>query len=105
MQLYRPPQREGVIPSGVAVGWREAVERWTDTQPSKPGLSETIRRLVELEGEGPVVNQYWLEILIGSTIGGLVPELWGESIWSYTALALSTVGSLVGWWIGYKIRG
>jgi hypothetical protein len=52
-----------------------------------------------------VSRSYWFEILVGSTIGGLVPELWGDSIWSYTALALSTVGSLAGWWVGYKIRG
>ena len=50
-------------------------------------------------------RSYWLEILIGSTIGGLIPELWGDSMWSYTALALSSVGAFAGLWVGYRMRG
>ena len=51
------------------------------------------------------MGSYWLEILIGSTIGGFIPELWGDSWLFYTALLLSTVGAFAGWWMGYKIRG
>jgi len=43
----------------------------------------------------------WMGILIGSSAGGLVPELWGADIFSYSSILLSGVGALVGLWIGY----
>lgn len=52
-----------------------------------------------------VSRSYWLEIIIGSTIGGLVPELLGDGMLSYSALLLSTVGAFAGWWVGSRIRG
>ena len=45
----------------------------------------------------------WIGILIGSTVGGLIPELWGDDVLSYSSALLSGVGALVGLWIGYKI--
>jgi predicted MFS family arabinose efflux permease len=45
----------------------------------------------------------WLGILIGSTIGGLIPELWGGDAISYSALLLSGAGAFAGLWVGYKI--
>jgi uncharacterized membrane protein YeaQ/YmgE (transglycosylase-associated protein family) len=45
----------------------------------------------------------WIGILIGSTIGGLIPELWGEDAFSYTSLLFSGAGAFVGLWIGYRI--
>jgi uncharacterized membrane protein YeaQ/YmgE (transglycosylase-associated protein family) len=45
----------------------------------------------------------WVGILIGSTIGGLIPELWGDGLFSYAAVLLSDVGAFVGLWIGYKL--
>jgi predicted MFS family arabinose efflux permease len=45
----------------------------------------------------------WAAILIGSTIGGLVPELWGAEMLSYTSLLLSGIGALVGLWIAFKM--
>jgi uncharacterized membrane protein YeaQ/YmgE (transglycosylase-associated protein family) len=44
----------------------------------------------------------WMGILIGSTIGGLIPELWGDDMLSYWGILLSGVGAFVGLWIGYK---
>jgi hypothetical protein len=43
----------------------------------------------------------WIWIIIGSTLGGLVPALWGDSMISVFGM-LSGVGALVGWWIGWK---
>jgi hypothetical protein len=34
--------------------------------------------------------------LDGSPIGGLLPELWGDSMFSYTSVLLSGVGAFVG---------
>jgi hypothetical protein len=44
-----------------------------------------------------------LGILIGSTIGGLLPALWGGDLISYSAVLLSGMGAVVGIWIGYKM--
>ncbi|MDX1432284.1 MAG: hypothetical protein R3286_07520 [Gammaproteobacteria bacterium] len=45
----------------------------------------------------------WGGLLVGSTLGGLVPELWGESAFSGTAVLLSVIGGLLGIWGGYKL--
>ena len=45
----------------------------------------------------------WIGILIGSTIGGLIPGLWGEDMLSFSGLLLSGVGAFVGLWLGYKL--
>jgi predicted MFS family arabinose efflux permease len=44
----------------------------------------------------------WLGILIGSSIGGIIPELWGAGLFSYSSVLLSSIGAFVGLWIGYK---
>jgi predicted MFS family arabinose efflux permease len=44
----------------------------------------------------------WLGILIGSTIGGFVPALWGGDLISYAGVLLSGIGAIVGLWVGYK---
>ena len=41
--------------------------------------------------------------LIGSTLGGLIPSLWGDGIFTYSSVLLSGVGAFVGLWVGYKI--
>ena len=44
-----------------------------------------------------------LGILIGSTVGGYVPTLWGAEIISFSCLLSSILGGLLGVWIAYKI--
>jgi hypothetical protein len=44
----------------------------------------------------------WLGILIGSTIGGFIPALWGAGLFSYSSVLLSGIGGLAGLWLGYK---
>jgi len=48
-------------------------------------------------------SRIWVGIFIGSTIGGLIPELWGASLFSYSSVFLSGIGALVGMWLGYKM--
>jgi len=48
-------------------------------------------------------SRIWLGILIGSTIGGFVPELWGGDLFSYSGVLLSGVGAFIGLWLGYKL--
>lgn len=46
----------------------------------------------------------WIGILIGGTIGGWIGAIMTHGNWfSVTSLLLSTVGSLLGIWVGYKI--
>jgi hypothetical protein len=45
----------------------------------------------------------WLGVLIGSSLGGWVPELWGAGLFSYSSVLFSGIGGFVGLWIGYKM--
>jgi hypothetical protein len=45
----------------------------------------------------------WLPIFIGSTIGGLIPELWDAGVFSYSSVLLSGIGAFIGLWIGFKM--
>src|SRR4051794_6936848 len=45
-------------------------------------------------GKGNLMrSRIWLGILIGSTIGGLIPELWGDDWLSYASVLLSGIGA------------
>ena len=44
----------------------------------------------------------WMGIFIGSTVGGLIPELWGGDMISYSGVVLSTLGAFVGLWLGAR---
>jgi hypothetical protein len=43
-------------------------------------------------------------VLVGSTIGGLVPELWGASTFSLQAIAFGLAGALAGVWAGGRLN-
>jgi hypothetical protein len=43
-----------------------------------------------------------ISMVIGSSIGGYVPLLWGGSVLSISSILLSAVGGFLGIWIGYK---
>jgi len=46
----------------------------------------------------------WIGIFIGSTIGSLIPFLWGESVFSLSSLFISAVGAIIGIWLAFKIN-
>jgi hypothetical protein len=48
-------------------------------------------------------SRIWIGVLIGSTIGGFIPELWGADMISYSGLLFSGAGAFAGLWIGYKM--
>jgi hypothetical protein len=45
----------------------------------------------------------WIGLFIFSTIGGMIPELWGDSFLSYSSVLLTAVGGLFGIWVGFKL--
>ena len=45
----------------------------------------------------------WVGILLGSTVGGYVPTLWGADMLSFSSILGSVIGGLAGIWIAYKI--
>jgi uncharacterized membrane protein YeaQ/YmgE (transglycosylase-associated protein family) len=44
-----------------------------------------------------------LGIIVGSIVGGFVPELWGASAFGLWAVITSTIGALIGIWAGVKL--
>ncbi|HEY8073817.1 MAG TPA: hypothetical protein VIF62_06905 [Labilithrix sp.] len=45
----------------------------------------------------------WLGLLVGSTVGGFVPMLWGGDLLSAAGILLSAVGGIAGIFAGYKL--
>ena len=45
----------------------------------------------------------WIGILIGSSIGSFIPELWGAGLLSYSSILISGIGAFVGLLISYKL--
>lgn len=45
----------------------------------------------------------WIGMLIGSTIGGMIPDLWGAGIFSISGLILSSLGAMAGIYVGFKL--
>jgi predicted MFS family arabinose efflux permease len=52
----------------------------------------------------PMQTSIWIGIFIGSTVGGLIPEIWGGDMLSYSGVLLSGVGAFVGLWLGSRAR-
>ncbi len=45
----------------------------------------------------------YIFMTIGSAIGGYVPMLWGDSVFSMSSVLLTAVGGILGIWLGFKI--
>ena len=45
----------------------------------------------------------WIGVFVGSSIGGYLPALWGDSLFSMSSIILSAVGGLAGIWAGWKL--
>jgi hypothetical protein len=45
----------------------------------------------------------WLGFFVGSTIGSVVPGLWGAGMFSFSGVIFTALGGLLGIYGGYKI--
>jgi hypothetical protein len=45
----------------------------------------------------------WVGIFVGSTIGSIIPEMWGASIFSFSSIIFSALGAFAGLYIGFKM--
>ena len=45
----------------------------------------------------------WIGMFVGSTVGNMLPLLWGGDAISVSGILLSLVGAVVGIWAGYRL--
>jgi uncharacterized membrane protein YeaQ/YmgE (transglycosylase-associated protein family) len=45
----------------------------------------------------------WIGLFVGSTVGNLVPTLWGGDAISVAGFVCSILGAIVGIWAGYRL--
>jgi hypothetical protein len=48
-------------------------------------------------------TRIWAGILIGSTIGGFIPAIWGGDLLSYAGVMFSGIGAIVGLLVAYNL--
>jgi len=44
----------------------------------------------------------WIFVLVGSTVGGSIPLLWGAGEFSFSSILLGGVGAIAGIWLAFK---
>lgn len=44
-----------------------------------------------------------LGMFVGSLVGGYIPTLWGEGMFSYSSVITSGIGALLGVFLAYKL--
>lgn len=45
----------------------------------------------------------WIGVFVRSTVGSLIPSLWGAGIFSFSSILFGAVGAFLGIWIGYRL--
>jgi hypothetical protein len=44
----------------------------------------------------------WLGFFVGSTIGNLLPTIWGGGVMSISGFLFAILGGIAGMWVGYR---
>jgi uncharacterized membrane protein YeaQ/YmgE (transglycosylase-associated protein family) len=44
----------------------------------------------------------WVGLMVGSALGGIIPELWGADMLSFSSMLMSSIGAIVGIYLGFK---
>ncbi|HUO50124.1 MAG TPA: hypothetical protein VMU25_00950 [Candidatus Paceibacterota bacterium] len=45
----------------------------------------------------------WIGAFVGSTVGSMIPSLWGAGFLSFSSILLSGIGAIAGIYFGFKI--
>ncbi len=45
----------------------------------------------------------WIGAIIGGTVGGFIPALWGGSSFSFSGIIFNSIGAILGIYIMFKI--
>ena len=45
----------------------------------------------------------WIGMVVGTSLGGIVPSLWGAGFFSFSSVIFTAIGGFLGIWLGYKI--
>jgi hypothetical protein len=45
----------------------------------------------------------WFGMIVGSTVGGAIPLLWGASFISFSSIILTAVGGIIGIYLGFRL--
>ncbi|HWP61339.1 MAG TPA: hypothetical protein VN495_01935 [Candidatus Paceibacterota bacterium] len=45
----------------------------------------------------------WIGMIVGSTIGSFIPDLWGAGIFSISSIILGGAGACAGMYLGFKL--
>lgn len=46
----------------------------------------------------------WIGFAVGSTIGGFIPGLWGDSSLSFSSILFSAIGGIMGIYAGFRLN-
>jgi len=44
----------------------------------------------------------WLGLFLGSLVGGYIPMLWGDDLFSFSSIIFTAIGGFLGIWLMYK---
>ena len=94
----KPHERSRALFISAGRRGRPRIARGRRSTRSRPALP----RSIEARSGKFMRSAIWIEIIVGSTIGGLIPALWGGDLVSYSALLLSGAGAFAGLWVGYE---
>jgi hypothetical protein len=47
----------------------------------------------------------WLFVVVGMTVGGLLPKVWGGSALGVASLLFGSLGGVAGLWLAAKLTG
>ena len=45
----------------------------------------------------------WIGLFVGSTVGSIIPNLWGADMFSMSSILLGGLGAFAGIYIGFKL--
>ena len=45
----------------------------------------------------------FIGMIVGTTLGGLIPSLWGEGMFSMSSIIFTALGGVAGIYVGYRL--